>query len=128
DHQPPAVESSGLELAAREIARPDPGIEQEGRVARIMDERLHLVVVVESHPYIQLAVREAEMSQPSGGRLLLLVFLRVHEEHESGARRHRLDRRAPAERPGPEAAVAGFAGHGKAISARPSAVSSFVGG
>src|SRR5882672_640569 len=75
-------------------------------VVRVLEHGLHSLVLVEAFSHMQLAVRQAEMREPAGARLLFLVFFRVHEEHEPGPRRHRPQRIAPAELLRPEAAVA----------------------
>src|SRR5688572_17148332 len=47
----------------------------------------------------------------------MFELLRVHQEHELRPRIHPLNRRAPTQRLGPEAPVAGFARHGALMTA-----------
>lgn len=80
-------------------------------VARIVNERLHLLVFVEGDAHVDDAVGQTQMREASGAGFFAFPFLRMHEEHEVRARRHGPDRGTPAKRLGPEATVTGFAAH-----------------
>src|SRR5258708_7987671 len=80
-------------------------------IHRVGDQRLHGLVAVETRAHVDFAVRQAEVRQPAGAGFLLLEFLRVHQEHEARARRHRAQRRAPAELFGPKTFVTHYS-HG----------------
>jgi putative heme-binding domain-containing protein len=93
----------------REIDRITTRVEEDGNVLRIRDDRLNFRMLIEADPHEQIATLEAEVSKPAGRRLLLLEFLRMHQEHKPRAGCHWRDRFAPTERLRPEASVTGDA-------------------
>ena len=119
--EPPARELRGVELSLREIARAETRIKQHGKIMRIVDQRLHGLVVIEADAEVQLAVAQAEVREPTGVRLHALVLIGVHEKHELRARRHRRDRATPAMAQRPETTVTHFATHERSTIAGPPA-------
>ena len=66
-------------------------------VPRVGKQGLHILVAVKVRSHVEAAVGQAKLRQPPGARLLLLVFFRMHQEHEPRTCLHRLERRAPAQ-------------------------------
>src|SRR5258708_23905719 len=89
-------------------------------IHRVGDQRLHGLVAVETRAHVDFAVRQAEVRQPAGAGFLLLEFLRMHQEHEARARRHRPQGRTPAELFGPKTFVTHYS-HGLGPTKRGSA-------
>ena len=82
-------------------------------MGRIIDQGLDLRVFIEADAHLNLAVRQANLGQPTCTSLLLLEFLGVHENDEARLRRHGRDRPAPAKVFGPKTAVTHLATHDK---------------
>ena len=113
EHDQAAVtEVGGREVAGGQIAGLEPGVEEHGEVARVVDQRLHCLVVVETDAHVNHAFSEAQVGEPAGVGPLFLELLRMHQKHEPGAGDHRGDRRAPTQGLGPETPVTRVAAHG----------------
>lgn len=85
------AELGGGEGAGGEVARGGARIDEHGEVGGIGDEFLHGLVGVEVEAHVDFAVGEAKVGEAAGAGLLVLEFLRMHQEHEPRPRGHRGD-------------------------------------
>ena len=90
-----------------------PGVEQDGVIPRVIDQRAEPVVIVKTDSRDDLAVGKVQAREPARGALLVAVLLRVHEENDPRPRLHRRLRRAETAGQGPPASVAGLADTGQ---------------
>ena len=111
DDESPAVEIGRVQFPFGEIASSGLWIQQHREIIRIVDQRLHGLVLIEPDAHVNLAVGETEMRESTGGGFHALELIRVHEEHEFRSRGHGRDRRAPAQWLWPETSVTHLATH-----------------
>ena len=107
----PLPEFGGRQGPRREVARVDTGVEEDGKVERIVDEGLEVLVLVKGDAHVNLTLPEAKMRKATGVCFLFLELLGMHEKHDFGACFHRFDRRTPTVSQRPETAVASRSAH-----------------
>ncbi len=113
EHDQAAIaEVGGRQVAGGQIAGLAPGVEEHREVARVVDQRLHRRVVVETDAHVNHAFGEAQVGEPARVGPLFLKLFRMHQKHEPGAGGHRGNRRAPAQGLGPETPVTHVPAHG----------------
>jgi hypothetical protein len=108
NHEPGLAGCRGGEASAAHAHRTLSWIEQDGVVARIVDQRTKPGIVVKAHSLDDLAVGQVQAREPSCRAFLMAELLGVHEEDDPRPRLHGRLGRAEAAGHGTPAFVAGL--------------------